>query len=206
MEQIETKLDQGLDRSINVVISWVKLYLQNEQKKSDYKPESDVDTISSQACLNVVQQLNIVIRQMKKCVDGENLKNVLNEFGVRLHRVIYDHLQTMQFNTAGAMCAICDVNEYRKCIRELESPLVTQLFDILHALCNLLLVKPENVLEVCTGETLVSITSDSIFWAFLINDFSFIFRITWINQLFANSFNCVLISVSLKTQIILKAL
>lgn len=47
MEQIETKLDQGLDRTMNAIIGWVKLYLQSEQKKSDYKPEVDVDTISS---------------------------------------------------------------------------------------------------------------------------------------------------------------
>ncbi|EDV53911.1 exocyst complex component 5 [Drosophila erecta] len=154
MEQIETKLDQGLDRSISAVIGWVKVYLQYEQKKTDYKPETDVDTISSAACLQVVQNLQPVIVQIKKCVDGENLQNVLTEFGTRLHRVIYDHLQTMQFNTAGAMCAICDVNEYRKCIRELDSSLVTQLFDILHALCNLLLVKPQNLQEVCTGDTL----------------------------------------------------
>lgn len=54
------------------------------------------------------------------------------------------------------MCAICDVNEYKKCVRVLESPLVTELFDILHALCNLLLVKHENLQEVSCGETLVS--------------------------------------------------
>ncbi len=53
------------------------------------------------------------------------------------------------------MCAICDVNEYRKCVRVLNTPLVIQLFDILHALCNLLLVKHENLPEVCGGETLV---------------------------------------------------
>lgn len=58
-------------------------------------------------------------------------------------------------NFLGAMCAICDVNEYRKCVRVLNSPLVTQLFDILHALCNLLLVKHENLQEVCGGDTLV---------------------------------------------------
>uniref|UniRef100_A0A1A9X184 Exocyst complex component 5 n=1 Tax=Glossina brevipalpis TaxID=37001 RepID=A0A1A9X184_9MUSC len=154
MEQIESKLDQGLDRTINAVIAWVKLYLQNEQKKTDYKPDTDVDTISSAACLHIVQNLQSIIKQIKTCIDGENQKNVLREFGIRLHRVVYDHLQTMQFNTAGAMCAICDVNEYRKCIRELENPIATQLFDILHALCNLLLVKPQNLLEVCTGDTL----------------------------------------------------
>lgn len=54
------------------------------------------------------------------------------------------------------MCAICDVNEYRKCVRILDSPLVAQLFDILHALCNLLLVKHENLQEVCGGDTLVN--------------------------------------------------
>ena len=112
----------------------------------------------SQACLQVVQSIQPIILQIKKCVDGENLQTILHEFGVRLHRIIYDHLQTMQFNTSGAMCAICDVNEYRKCIRELESSLVSQLFDILHALCNLLLVKPENLQEVCDGETLVLLT------------------------------------------------
>lgn len=57
---------------------------------------------------------------------------------------------------SGAMCAICDVNEYRKCVRILDSPLVAQLFDILHALCNLLLVKHENLQEVCGGDTLVN--------------------------------------------------
>jgi hypothetical protein len=52
------------------------------------------------------------------------------------------------------MVAICDVNEYRKSVRKLGDPLVSQLFDILHALCNLLLVKHENLQEVCNGETL----------------------------------------------------
>lgn len=55
------------------------------------------------------------------------------------------------------MCAICDVNEYRKCVRMLNDPLTTQLFDMLHALCNLLLVKHENLQEVCGGETLVRV-------------------------------------------------
>lgn len=56
----------------------------------------------------------------------------------------------------GAMCVICDVNEYRKCVKELKSPLVNTLFDSLHSLCNLLLVKPENLQQVCNGDQLVS--------------------------------------------------
>lgn len=53
------------------------------------------------------------------------------------------------------MCAICDVNEYRKCVKVFKQPLVDTLFDSLHAFFNLLLVKPENIQQVCNGEQLV---------------------------------------------------
>jgi len=53
------------------------------------------------------------------------------------------------------MLAICDVNEYRKGVKDFNISLVTQLFDTLHALCNLLLVVPDNLKQVCTGEQLV---------------------------------------------------
>lgn len=56
----------------------------------------------------------------------------------------------------GAMLVICDVNEYRKCMKEFKIPVVSDLFEKLHALCNLLVVVPENLKEVCSGETLVS--------------------------------------------------
>ena len=52
------------------------------------------------------------------------------------------------------MIAICDVNEYRSCTKPL-GPLVVKLFEKLHALCNLLLVKPEN-LEQVREDSLVS--------------------------------------------------
>lgn len=54
------------------------------------------------------------------------------------------------------MLVICDVNEYRKCMKEFKIPVVSDLFEKLHALCNLLVVVPENLKEVCSGETLVS--------------------------------------------------
>lgn len=55
------------------------------------------------------------------------------------------------------MVAICDLNEYRSCTKNLGA-LVTKLFEKLHALCNLLLVKPEN-LEQVREDSLVNIFS-----------------------------------------------
>lgn len=157
LEQIELKLDTGLDRSINAIVGWVKIYLQTEQKKTDFKPETDLDTLASPACLAVVQYVGSMVERIRDSLDGKNVEALMMEFGVRFHRVIYEHLQQFQYNSAGAMCAICDVNEYRKCVKEFKVPLVNTLFDTLHALCNLLLVKPENLKQVCTGDQLAGL-------------------------------------------------
>lgn len=101
LDQIESKLDTGLDRSINALIGWIKVYLQSEQKKSDFRPDTDVDTVASSACLNVVQNIMPIIMQIKRCMDGENLNAIMKDFGVRFHRVILEHFQQFQFNTAG---------------------------------------------------------------------------------------------------------
>lgn len=51
IEGLEMKLDNGLDRSLNAILSWVRNCLQNEQKKSDFRPETDVDTLPTQVSL-----------------------------------------------------------------------------------------------------------------------------------------------------------
>jgi len=99
MESIENKLDNGLDRSLNAMCNWVKMHLQSEQKKTDFKPESDIDTVASAACSAVVSYINQCITQIKKTVDGENLTEVLRELGIRFHRVVYEHLLQYQYNT-----------------------------------------------------------------------------------------------------------
>lgn len=99
IESIERKLDNGIDRALNSICNWVKIYLQSEQKKTDFKPESDIDTVASSACSAVCQHLNVCIAQIKKTIDGENLIEVLQELGIRFHRVIYEHLLQYQYNT-----------------------------------------------------------------------------------------------------------
>lgn len=41
LEQMEAKLDTGIDRSLAAIVGYVKVTLQSEQKKSDFKAESD---------------------------------------------------------------------------------------------------------------------------------------------------------------------
>ncbi|XP_060520245.1 exocyst complex component 5 [Cylas formicarius] len=156
-EDIERKINTGLDRCLNAITTWIKLYLQSEQRKSDFKPETDdFDTVSSPACKSVSQYITNIINEIKSNLDGHNVTAVLEDMGIRLHRTIYEHMLQFQYSTAGAMVAICDLNEYRSCTKRL-GPLVTELFETLHALCNLLLVKPENLHQVCSEDSLVNL-------------------------------------------------
>jgi len=72
-------------------------------------------------------------------LDGKNREAVMMEFGTRLHRTIYEHIQQFTFNSTGyhdndgvnnstnmlnvptgGMLAICDMNAYRKAIKLFE--------------------------------------------------------------------------------------
>ncbi|KAH9528275.1 Exocyst complex component 5 [Dermatophagoides farinae] len=158
-QQMEAKLNQGLEKSIASIIGWIKYLLQNEQKKTDFKPEQendDIITTSTIACNKVVKFINFYHNRITKCLDGKNVQDVLTDLGVKIHRTINEHLQQYQFNFMGAMVVICDVKEYRNCIDKFKIPLLSKLFNILHALCNLLIVVPENLKQVSNGDQLVS--------------------------------------------------
>jgi hypothetical protein len=50
-----------------------------------------------------------------------------------------------------------DISEYKKCSKKFRSSTVEQLFSILHALVNLLVVVPDNLRQVITEGHLVCI-------------------------------------------------
>lgn len=52
-EDMEFKLNTGLERAITAIINWAKVILQTEQKKTDFKPETeDVEMIQSEVSFN----------------------------------------------------------------------------------------------------------------------------------------------------------
>jgi len=60
------------------------------------------------------------------------------------------------------MAVIRDINEYRVCAKSFKSPVVEKLFTVLYALSNLLVVKPSNLQEICTGEHLVALNKETL--------------------------------------------
>lgn len=150
LSSIEQKLSIGLERTISAACAWCRVLLQTEQRVSDFRPDNDHVTMTTgtQACKKVVRYVNSQLAKLKDSCDGHNLELVLLDFGERLHRLLVDHLLQFQYNTAGAMSAVFDVNEYKKCIEHFQNKLLVALFDKLHTLCNLMLVPPENLHDV----------------------------------------------------------
>ncbi|XP_074852352.1 exocyst complex component 5 isoform X2 [Carettochelys insculpta] len=159
IEQMEMKLDIGIDRTLNCMIGQMKHILAAEQKKTDFKPEDENSVLIqyTNACVKVCGYVRKQVEKIRNSMDGKNVDTVLMELGVRFHRLIYEHLQQYSYSCMGGMLAICDVAEYRKCAKDFKIPLVLQLFDTLHALCNLLVVAPDNLKQVCSGEQLANL-------------------------------------------------
>lgn len=168
-EAMEAKIDTGLDKSINAIIGWVRYIFATEQKKADFRPETEDAPMHllSPAAAKVSKFMHTQVKEIKNSLDGKNVDIVLGTLGQRYHRVTYEHLTQFTYNSIGAMLVICDVNEYRKLVKEeMCVPLVTQLFESLHALCNLLVVVPENIKVVSSGEQLATL-DDSVIQNFV---------------------------------------
>ncbi|KAM8921624.1 exocyst complex component 5 [Pelodytes ibericus] len=159
IEQMEVKLDTGIDRTLNCMVGQMKQILTSEQKKTDFKPEDENNVLIqyTTACVKVCLYVRKQVEKIRNSMDGKNVDTVLMELGVRFHRLIYEHLQQFSYSSMGGMLAICDVAEYRRCAKDFKIPLVLQLFDTLHSLCNLLVVASDNLKQVCSGEQLANL-------------------------------------------------
>ncbi|CAF3434137.1 unnamed protein product [Rotaria sp. Silwood1] len=160
--QLEELINIGVDKALLCMIGYVRNIL-NEQKRSDFKPESDLFISEcSPICKRVVRSIDNQIVRLDQTVDGKNLTSILNEFGLRFHRLITDHVFKFEYNISGGLMMLQDISEYKKCSKKFRSSTVEQLFSILHALVNLLVVVPDNLRQVITEGHLASLTRDII--------------------------------------------
>ncbi|CAK8676468.1 unnamed protein product [Clavelina lepadiformis] len=156
-ETMEVQLDTGIEKCLQSAIGWMRQILRSTQRKSDFTTDLPPQQQYTNACQNVCKYFKKVIEAIRTSLDGNNVEAVLKELGRHFHRLIYEHLQQYSFTSTGGMMAICDVNEYRICALQLKIPFVSSLFEVLHSLCNLLVVAPENLKQVCSGDQLANL-------------------------------------------------
>lgn len=166
MDLLEFKLNDGLEKTINACISYIKSTLSAEQRRTDFKPENDELAPSTNACSKVCKFVKTVTGKILDCLDGENVTIVYTCFGDKFYQSIYEHLQRFEFSSVGAMVAISDVKAYSSSIRVPsqdstsktmpDDQSVGDKFKVLHNLCNLWVVPPENLQQLCGDDGLLA--------------------------------------------------
>uniref|UniRef100_A0A914YTC5 Exocyst complex component 5 n=1 Tax=Panagrolaimus superbus TaxID=310955 RepID=A0A914YTC5_9BILA len=150
LQHVENRINIGLERQINIIVMYVRFVLNTEQKKTDFRPDSDSFSITdiSKACQIVSKYIKRQGDQIKQSVDGSNLTTIMSELGNRLYTTILNHIRSFTYNEPGGMLLLTDVKEYN--------------LKFLPALCNLLVVKPENLDQACAAPTLGDIDRNLI--------------------------------------------
>ncbi|OQV17569.1 Exocyst complex component 5 [Hypsibius exemplaris] len=146
-ERLERKSSAGLEHCLNSAMSWIHTLLM-AQKRTEYA-EPRHSYAATNTARKVAQYFMKLVRLVEASVDGLNRQSVFMEMGFRFHREIFDRLQELPYTSDGVMILICDVNEYRECVRMMKVDLVIKLFDQLLSLCNLLVAQPVNLPLMC---------------------------------------------------------
>ncbi|KAL5105808.1 Exocyst complex component 5 [Taenia crassiceps] len=154
--RLEEKLSTGLEQCLTLTLTRIHVILLNGQKKTDFKGDVSVPSSTaaaelpacSSACQDVCKFVRRVIEGARQNLDGQNLRNFLQELGLRFHRLLVDHFYGFSFSDSGGFIAMQDVTAYRDTARECQSAKIDYLFDILLKLMNLMLIKPQNVRQV----------------------------------------------------------
>uniref|UniRef100_A0A0N5B6B6 Exocyst complex component 5 n=1 Tax=Strongyloides papillosus TaxID=174720 RepID=A0A0N5B6B6_STREA len=162
---LETRINVGIEKQLNAITGYVKYTLNNEQKKTDFKPddEDQHDNINiTPACENVCRYLNSQYNIIKESIDGGNLLTILKDLGIRVYQIIFGHIKNYNYSISGAMLLLCDLNEYRKTLGSWKINEVNKKMESLHALANLLVVVPENLEQACNSPLVSEYTPDVI--------------------------------------------
>lgn len=167
LEQLEIKLNEGLEKLMNNCINHIKTTLSVEQKRTDFKPEDEEPrhAVSTSACSKVCKFVKIVTSKILDCLDGENIDYVYNDFGKRFYNAIFEHVQKFEFSSNGAMVAISDMTAYKSAIKIStrdngltksmpDDKTVEDMFKLLLNLCNLWVVGSENLEQLCREDGL----------------------------------------------------
>ena len=97
------------------MVNAIKNFLSAYQKKTDFKPDDLVLAVPGQteACQKLVSYVMECRRVFDQSLDGKNLEVVLLEFGIRIQRVIYDHVQQFVISENGVCFDYIEFRVYR---------------------------------------------------------------------------------------------
>ena len=155
MASLEAKFGRGLELTLVGMIGWLARLLELEQKKTDFRVDEDDPTaltvMTTPACDAVCAALDDFMGTIKTCLDGDNLDDFLLEFGLRVHRLILEHMRKFVFTTLGGLLLTRDLTKYQNAVLRfgVDRGLHAK-FEMLRELGNVFIVRPDNLKQVLT--------------------------------------------------------
>lgn len=119
ISNLETKISNILQKTIDVVLSWNTKLLQG-QKKQDFRPRDD-DLVSLGAetptCLAVTRFLDTVAKQATATLSQPALGLLLSELALGLRSALLDHFRRFTVSLTGGLVVSKDATKYAELVR-----------------------------------------------------------------------------------------
>ncbi|CAN6648229.1 exocyst complex component Sec10p [Trichomonascus vanleenenianus] len=153
----ETKTNQILQQSIDLVLSKVTFIL-SKQKKKDFVPNAGSSNDGShsrastpqlptetQACRDIVSFMQSFYENIQESLDGANLNTVLIEVGIGLRDLVMEHIKKFNINAPGALILARDIQMYQEVVDSWSISELSESYSILHAIANLYTAQPQAI-------------------------------------------------------------
>ncbi|ORX98920.1 exocyst complex component Sec10 [Basidiobolus meristosporus CBS 931.73] len=145
MTSLESKLNGIIQKTIDVIGAWLNTIL-SRQKKNDFRlRDDDIEFIgmATQPCTQCIDFLKRTCTVANRTLDGHNLEMFLLEVGVNFYGLLLAHFKKFTVNALGGLVVSKDISKYQEAISMYRQKELNDLFEMLHHLGNLFLVRSE---------------------------------------------------------------
>ena len=160
MDRMEDKVNSIMQRTIDVVMTWVNKLL-TQQKKTDFRPRDDLtgggawlEQLQTPTCQLVFTFLTRFHQLALTALSASpNLTSVLTETAISLRTALLDHFKKFPVNASGGIMVTKDISKYIELLKSWElDPSFEPSFEVLTEIGNLFVIGPEALKERLRGK------------------------------------------------------
>lgn len=161
LERMEEKISSVMQKTIDVVLTWVSKLL-GRQQKTDFRPKDDtlsggsdwLEQLQTPTCLSIFTFLSrLHTLSLSALGSSSNLTSFLTELAVSIRSLLLEHFKKFNVNAAGGIMVTKDITKYIELLRswELGDTFFLSL-EVLAEVGHLFVIGPEALRERLSGQ------------------------------------------------------
>ena len=147
-ERMETKIDNILQKTIDVALAWTSKLLA-AQKKSDFRPRDDgtnlpLDQLQTPTCQSVLTFLGRLHSRARGALTGRVLEAFSLELAIGVRTLLLQHFKSYTISLAGGLVVSKDVTHYIEMFRSWDLPSSFEpSLEVLTEIASIFVIGPE---------------------------------------------------------------